>query len=88
MGLPAGLSSCPQDQYDSGVPAVNVPTFISAEDWPSESQDLKPLDYKLWTVLGNMACRKPHNNLESLKRFLVKAVAEIPLETLHAAIAE
>jgi len=35
-----------------------------------------------------MACRKHHNNLESLKRSLMKAEAEIPLEMVHAAIAE
>jgi hypothetical protein len=35
-----------------------------------------------------MACQKCHNNLESLKRSLVKAVAEIPLEMVRAAIAE
>jgi hypothetical protein len=35
-----------------------------------------------------MACRKRHNNLDSLKRSLVKAAAEILLETVRAAIAE
>jgi hypothetical protein len=35
-----------------------------------------------------MACPKRHNNLDSLKRSLVKAAAEIPLETVCAAIAE
>jgi hypothetical protein len=34
-----------------------------------------------------MACRK-HHNLDSLKRSLMKAAAEIPLETVRAAIAE
>ena len=34
------------------------------------------------------ACRKRHNNLDSLKRSLVKAAAEIPLETVRTAIAE
>jgi hypothetical protein len=34
-----------------------------------------------------MACRKRHN-LDSLKRSFVKAAAEIPLETVRAAIAE
>jgi len=66
----------------------HAPTFISAKDWPSRSPDLNPLDYKLWAVLEDMACRKHHNNLDSLKRFLVKAVAEIPLEMVRAAIAE
>jgi hypothetical protein len=35
-----------------------------------------------------MACQKRHNNLVSLKRSLVKAATEIPLETVRAAIAE
>jgi hypothetical protein len=66
----------------------NVPGFISTKDWPSGSPDLNTLDYKLWAVLEDMDCQKCHNNLDSLKRSLVKAVAEIPLETVHAAIAE
>jgi hypothetical protein len=35
-----------------------------------------------------MACQKCHNNQDSLKRSLVKASADIPLETVRAAIAE
>jgi len=34
-----------------------------------------------------MACQKHHNNLDSLKRSLVKAAAEILLETVRATIA-
>jgi len=49
----------------------NVPAFISTKDWPLGSPDLNPLDYKLWAVLEDMACRKRHNNLESLRRYLV-----------------
>jgi len=37
--------------------------------------------------LEDMACEKRHNNLDSLKRSLVKAAAEILLETVRAAIA-
>ena len=65
----------------------NILAFISADDWPSGSPDLNPLDYKLWAGLEGMACRKCHN-LDSLKRSLVKAVAEIPLEMVCAAIAK
>jgi len=50
------------------VAAENVPAFIGAEDWPSGSPDLNALDYKLWTALENMACRKCHNNLDNLKK--------------------
>jgi len=63
----------------------HVPAFISAEDWPAGSPDLNPLDYKL---LEDMACQKHHNNLDSLKRSLVKAAAEFPLETVRAVIEE
>jgi hypothetical protein len=35
-----------------------------------------------------MSCQKHHNNLDSLKKFLVKAAAEIPLEAVCAVIAE
>ena len=65
----------------------NVPAFISAEDWPSGSPDLKTLDYELWAFLEDMACRKRHNNLEGLKRSLVKAATYFPLETVRVAIA-
>jgi hypothetical protein len=35
-----------------------------------------------------MACQKRHNSLESLRRSLVKAVAEIPLEMERVVTAE
>jgi hypothetical protein len=66
----------------------NATAFISTEDWSSGSPDLNPMDYKLWAVLEEMICQKRHKNLKSLKRSLVKAAAEIPLETVHAVIAE
>jgi len=52
--------------------------FISAQDWPSGSADLKTLDNKLRAVFEDVACRKRHNSLDSLRRSLVKAAAEIP----------
>ena len=66
----------------------NLLAFISVENWLSKSADLKTLDKKLWAVLENMECRKHHNSQESLRRSLVKAAAEIPLETERAATAE
>jgi len=67
---------------------INFPDLISTEDWPSESPDFNPRDYKLWAVLEDMVWQKSHNNLDRLKRSLVKAAAEIPMETVRAAIAE
>lgn len=66
----------------------NLPDFIAFEDWPSGSPDLNPLDYRLWEVLEEKACSKPHRNIDSLKRDLMAAAASIPLETVRAAIDE
>jgi hypothetical protein len=65
----------------------NLLTFISAENWLSGSADIKTLGSKLWAILEDMVCQNCHN-LESLRRSLVKAVAEIPLETEQVATAE
>jgi hypothetical protein len=85
MGLPAGLSSCPKGQENSGV-AVEKPSGLH-QHWLSVSADLKTLDNKLWAVLEDVVCQKHHNSLDSL-RSLVKRAAEIPLETEHAVTAE
>jgi hypothetical protein len=88
MGFPAGLRSCPKAKTTQEWLRWNVLAFISAEVWPLGSPNLNPWDYKLWAILEDMACQKHHDNLDSLKRFLRKAAAEIPLETVRAAIAE
>jgi hypothetical protein len=72
---------------ERGVKENHV-AFISAEDCPSGSPDLKPLDCKPWVVLKDTAYRKRHNNPESLKRSYVKVAAEIALETERAVTAE
>jgi hypothetical protein len=87
MGLPAGLGSCPKAKTTQEWLRRNVLAFIRAEVWPLGSPDLKLRDCKLCAVLEDRACQKHHNNLDSLKRSLVKAAAEIPLET-HATIAK
>ncbi|CAG4973152.1 unnamed protein product [Colias eurytheme] len=48
--------------------------------------DLNPLDYKIWQVLERKVCAKPHKNLESLKSAIIKAVAEIDMNMVRAAI--
>ena len=59
---------------------TNVPDFISTSDWPSASPDLNPLDYKLWSKLQEMACKKRHPNIESLKRSLRKAATDFTVD--------
>ncbi|KAL4131321.1 hypothetical protein QTP88_008653 [Uroleucon formosanum] len=73
-------------QQDS-APANKAKTTHNA-DWPSGSPDLNPLDYRLWNILEEKACSKPHRNIESLKADLVKSAASIPLEVVRAVIDE
>ncbi|CAK1602899.1 unnamed protein product [Parnassius mnemosyne] len=60
--------------------------FIGHEDWPFSSPDLHPLDYKMWQHLEEKVCSIPHQNLESLRTSLAKAVAEIDMNVVGAAI--
>ncbi|KAG6450211.1 hypothetical protein O3G_MSEX006429 [Manduca sexta] len=64
----------------------NASDFIRAEDWPSSSPDLNPLDYDLWSVLESTACSKRHDNLESLKQSIRLAVKNFPMERVRASI--
>jgi hypothetical protein len=77
MGLLAGLSSAQKAKTTQEWLRRNLLTFISAKNWLSGNADLKTLDNKRWAVLEDMACRKHHNSLESLRRSLLKAAAEI-----------
>ena len=65
---------------------TNVLDFISISDWPSASPYLNSLDYKLWSKLQEMACKKRHPNIESLKQSLRKAAADFPVDVLRNSI--
>lgn len=66
----------------------NLPGLISAEEQPSWSPDLYPLDYSFWVELELKECRKSHPNLASLKRALTRGAKRIPLKKIRAAIDE
>jgi len=85
MGLPARLSSCPKSQDDSEVAAEERSGLYQRQGLTLGESRPQPRNYKLWAVLEDMACQKRHN-LDSLKRSLVKAAAEIPRETMHTTI--
>ena len=82
-----GTQFLPKIQDVSEVPAEEHSGFISAEDWPSGSPDFNIRYYILWVVLKDMACRKRHNNPDSLKRSLVKKRQRSPWRQ-RVAIAE
>ncbi|HEX4849959.1 MAG TPA: helix-turn-helix domain-containing protein, partial [Puia sp.] len=64
----------------------HFPDFIAANDWPSNSPDLNPLDYSIWSILKQKVCAKRHRSIDSLKATLEEAWNEISEETLCAVI--
>lgn len=60
--------------------------FISPKEWPPYSPDLNPLDYSVWSVLEAKACARPHSNVASLKRALLKAWDDIDVNYLRATV--
>jgi hypothetical protein len=58
MYFPAGLSSCPNGQDNSGMAAEGSSGLHQSRELASGNADLKTLDNKLWSVLEDMACRE------------------------------
>lgn len=66
----------------------NLPQFISTEDWPASSPDLNPMDYGMWSILEQKVCTINHSSVSHLKKSLLKAWEEIPLETVRATVGQ
>ncbi|KAK0406675.1 hypothetical protein QR680_018727 [Steinernema hermaphroditum] len=66
-----------------------IPWFWDKSNLKSNSnlKDLNPMDYAIWSVLEEKACRRRHATLDDLKRDLLAAWEEISVET-PAAIVE
>jgi hypothetical protein len=78
----------PKSQDVSGVDAEERSGLYQRRGLALGESRPQTRDYKLWAILEDKACQKRHNNLDCLKRSLVKATAEIRLETVRVAIAE
>ena len=65
---PAHASRRTQDWLRS-----NMAEFWEKDVWPSNSPDLNPLDYSIWSVVEAKACQSSHPNRETLKLSVAKA---------------
>uniref|UniRef100_A0A7I5E9K0 DDE_3 domain-containing protein n=1 Tax=Haemonchus contortus TaxID=6289 RepID=A0A7I5E9K0_HAECO len=59
-----------------------LPDFWTKEVWPSNSPDLNPMDFAVWSILEQKACTIKHRSLESLKKALLEAWDEISPEMI------
>lgn len=55
----------------------NLPMFWSKHFWPPNSPDLNPLDYYVWGTLERETNKSSHNTVESLKRAITTAAANM-----------
>ncbi|VDO62559.1 unnamed protein product [Haemonchus placei] len=60
--------------------------FINAQECSSNSLDLNPMNYSVWSLLESKACSKQHHSIDSLKRNLLRVWEEIPLKYLRAKV--
>lgn len=63
----------------------NVPNFISATQWLSNSPDANPMDFSVWSMLEQKVRAVKHSSLESLKAAIVREWAKIPQCYLRSA---
>lgn len=56
------------------------PGFWSKDVWPSNSPDLNPMDYSVWSILEQNLSRKRYHSLEGLKVALVESWEQITNE--------
>lgn len=64
----------------------HFPDFITSKEWPSNSPDLNPLDYSIWSILEAKISSSRYKNLDGLKAALLKAWKEIDVETLRVVV--
>ena len=61
--------------------------FWSPKIWPSNSPDLNPCDYYLWSRVESEACKTPHGSINSLKKSIKVAMNKIDTVEVIDAVA-
>jgi transposase len=62
------------------------PGFWGKDVWPSNSPDLNPMDYAVWSILEQKVSATTYSTVDALKRALTKAWDEISVEQLAAIV--
>ena len=86
LELPAGLSPSTQGTDNPAVTGDKCSELHLHFRLAFCKSGPKLLGLKLWSSLQEMACKKRHPNIESLKRFLRKVSANFKVDVLHNSI--
>jgi inhibitor of nuclear factor kappa-B kinase subunit alpha len=67
---------------------ASVPHFIKQEDWPSNSPDLNPLDYRVWACLKEKVYAHRFQNETELKCIIQEEWKNLPQILINSSIVE
>ena len=62
--------------------------FVPFSHWPASSPDLNPLDYFVWSYVGNITNMTSHNTKASLIAAICRVFAELPLALVEKACSQ
>lgn len=65
---------------------TKIKDYLGKDLWPPNSPDLSPLDFSVWGVLDEHLSRQKINNLQDLRRELLKAWAKLDLAYLRRTV--
>jgi len=63
-----------------------IELFISPEQWPSNSPDLNPVDYKIWATMQQRVYQTKTRNVDELRQCLPNVWSSIEQDVIDASI--
>jgi len=63
-----------------------MPDFISPDQWPPNSPDMNPVDYKIWAVMQHRVYKKHANDVNELCQHLLSVWHSIGQNVIDEAI--
>jgi len=67
---------------------IETPDFIPPYLWPPNSQDLNPVDYKIWGLLQERVYKTSIKDVDELRRRIAKELDKLDQGIIDKAVAE
>ena len=64
--MPTGSASAHRARDTITLLRRKTPDFISPDQWPPNSPDINPVDYKIWAVIQQRVHKKRVNDVDEL----------------------
>ena len=84
--IPTGSASAHRARDTIALLCREMPDFIFPDQWPSNSPDMYPFDYKIWTVMQQRVYEIHVNDVDELCQRLLSVWHSIGLNVIDEAI--